>query len=322
MNGLSSVRAPFAVVQTNYDGADTVEEIKAEFDKMSEEPECQGRPVPVYSVSGTLGAINTELVYLYMLGGVPFILDPGIAVEGSGTDDAMLVNRSGKLVTSLYMSDNTHVYSIGYVDDPCDAYSYAVEFTRRQVPSEDTGIDPDLVNSYIGANPYSITHVGTIHRPGGTRFDVYAIGATESAMFRPDKDFIGGEPYNEDDHDGVAGRIEVLLCGGNPDIVCIGSVCSMDGWMFSVWVPNEAEYIECGKWILSQGDFPCDVLYVDEDELAQAYVMYEEKLRHDEMEADGIDTDEETDVPDFDYEEYYADLQEERDRGQEEASGI
>lgn len=73
MNGYSSVHPPFAVVQCNYDGADPVEELKDELDKMSDEPECQGRPVPIYYVSGTLGAISTEVIYMYMFGGVPLI---------------------------------------------------------------------------------------------------------------------------------------------------------------------------------------------------------------------------------------------------------
>lgn len=315
MNGYSSVHPPFAVVQCNYDGADPVEELKDELDKMSDEPECQGRPVPIYYVSGTLGAISTEVIYMYMFGGVPLILDPGIVVEGSGTDDAMMVNRSGRFVTEMFMHGNDHVFSIGYVDDPCDAYSYAVEYTRRQVPTKDTSLDADMVNSYLSANPYSMTHVGTIQRPGGTMFEVYAIGSTESAMFRPDKDFMGGEPDVENDRDGVRGRIEVLLCGGDPDIVCIGAICGLDGWLFNVWVPNEAEYIDCGTKMLAQNDIPHDVLYIDEDELAQAYLMYDEKLRHDEMEAEGIDTEEdETDVPNFDYEEYYSEEFEDRNK--------
>ena len=188
MNGYSSVHPPFAVVQCNYDGADPVEELKDELDKMSDEPECQGRPVPIYYISGTLGAISTEVIYMYMFGGVPLILDPGIVVEGSGTDDAMMVNRSGRFITEMFMHGNDHVFSIGYVDDPCDAYSYAVEYTKRQVPTKDTSLDADMVNSYLAANPYSMTHVGTIQRPGGTMFEVYAIGATESAMFRPGED--------------------------------------------------------------------------------------------------------------------------------------
>lgn len=314
MNGFSSVHPPYAVVQSDYDGADVVEEMMEELDRMSDEPECQGRPVPIYFVGGSIGAITTEVLYMYMFGGVPFILDPGIAVEGSGTEDAVMVNRSGKFITEMFMRDNGHVFSIGYVDDPCDAYSYAVEYTRRNVPSKDSGIDETLVNNYLTANPYSMTHVGTIQKPGGTVFDVYAIGATESAMFRPDKDFIGGEPDVENDKDGVGGRIEVLLCGGNPDIVCIGSICSIDGWMFNVWVPNEAGYIDCGSHMLTQGDIPRDVLFVDEDEIAQAYLMYDEKLRHDEMEAEGVDIEEnETDVPDFDYEEYYSEELENRE---------
>ena len=66
--------------------------------------------------------------------------------------------------------------------------------------------------------------------------------------------------------------------------------------------------------MVEQGDIPQDVLYIDEDELAQAYVMYLEKLRSDEAAADDeAEEEEETDVPDFDYEEYYAEIDVQRD---------
>lgn len=316
MNGLSSVSAPFAVVVSDYDGSDMVETMKDELDRMSDEPECQGRPIPVYAVSGMLGSIRTEVFYLYMLGGVPLILDPGVLVEGGDDDNADMVARSGRFIEAMYAANNTHVYSIGFVGSPDEAYSYAVEFTRHSVPSKDTGIDESIVNSYIGANPNSVTHVGTIQKPGGTRFDVYAVTETESAMFRPNKDFMGGEPDVEDWKEGERGPIEVILCGGNPDIVCVGGICSMDGWMFDVWVPNEVDYVDCAMHMVEQGDIPQDTLYVDEDELAQAYVMYLEKLRMDEAEADNeVESEEETDVPDFDYEEYYSEMDRDREEG-------
>ena len=317
MNGLSSVCAPFAVVQSNYDGADCIDEIMGELDRMSDDPACQGRPVPVYSVRGTIGFIEVDLVYLYMLGGVPLIMDPGIVLRSAENGQIDEIQTTGRLISGLFSRDNDRVFSIGYVDDPCDAYAYAVEFTRHNVPSPDTHLSADLVNSYIAANPDTMMRVGTIQNPGGTVFDVYAIGPTESAMFRPDKDFMGGEPYSENDIDGTRGKIEVLLCGGNPDIVCIGSVCSADGWVFNVWVPNERGYVDCGTHMIEQGDIPPDVLYVDSEELAQAYMMYDDKLRADEAEVNGDSLpseDDDTDVPDFDYEEYYSEEDDRREK--------
>lgn len=307
MNGFSSVYAPFAVLYSDYDGGNMLDEIKAEMDRISDDPECRGRPVPFYIMRGSVELVKTEVIFLYMLGGVPLILDPGIVASGADVRDAVVNNETGSFISDMYMENNDFVYSIGYVDDPCEAYAYAVDFTRKHVPSKDTGINPDLVNSYIAASPDSMNFVGTIQRMGGTRFDVYAISATESAMFRSDKDFIGGEPYDEDDADGRHGRVEVLLVGGNPDIVPIGAVASMDGWIFTVWVPNEAGFVECGLRMLAQGDIPVDVLYIDEVELEQAFDMYSQKLQDDAREADEKDIPEgNDDVPDFDYEEYYA----------------
>jgi hypothetical protein len=120
-------------------------------------------------------------------------------------------------------------------------------------------------------------------------------------------DFIGGEPDVEDDTEGQRGRYEVILVGGNPDIVPIGVITGLDGWMFTVWVPNEAGFVECGLRMLAQGDIPHDVMYVDEVELEQAFDMYSQKLQEDARVADEKDAPpEKDDVPDFDYDEYYA----------------
>jgi hypothetical protein len=312
-NGLGSICSRFAVLQSNYDGADCVEELAAEFDRMADDPECQGRPVPVYSMRGTVGNVEVDLVYFYMLGGVPLILDPGIVVKDFGNGRIEEIQTSGRFVTEMFSHNNDAVFSIGYVDDPCEAYAYAVEYTSRNVPSPDTGIDAGLVNSYLATHPDTMLHVGTIQKMGGTVFDVYAVGATESAMFRPDKDFMGGEPDVEDDKEN-RGKVEVLLCGGNPDIVCIGSVCGADGWMFRVWVPNERGYVDCGMHIIEQDDIPREALYVDSDELAQAFILYDEKLKYDELAEEGEtgEEEEESDVPDFDYEDYYEEEDRER----------
>jgi len=307
MNGSSSVYAPFAVLYSDYDGGNMLDEIKTEMDKISDEPDCKGRPVPFYIMRGSVELVKTEVVFLYMFGGVPLILDPGIVASGTDVSDAVVSNETGSFITDMYMQNNDFVFSIGYVDDPCEAYGYAVDYTKKHVPSKDSGIDAGLVNSYIAANPDSMDFVGTVQRMGGTRFDVYAISATESAMFRSDKDFIGGEPDVEDDTEGQRGRYEVILVGGNPDIVPIGVITGLDGWMFTVWVPNEAGFVECGLRMLAQGDIPHDVMYVDEVELEQAFDMYSQKLQEDARVADEKDAPpEKDDVPDFDYDEYYA----------------
>ncbi len=59
MNGLSSVRPPFAVVQADYDGVDQYMELMGELDKLGDDPECQGRPVPIYICGGSIGMITT-----------------------------------------------------------------------------------------------------------------------------------------------------------------------------------------------------------------------------------------------------------------------
>lgn len=285
-----------------------VTEVMGEMDKISDGPDVAGRPIPFYIMHSATGEVSIELVYLYMFGGVPFILDPGIVVSGTGMGDAVAVNRTGEFIKSMFMNDNDHAYSIGYVDSMLDAYDYAVKFTASNVPSEDTGIDQSLVTAYVSSHPDTLEKVGSIQRVGGTMFDVYAISSTESAMFRPNKDFMGGEPFQENDTDGIGGRFEVLLVGGNPDIVPVGTLTSMDGWMFTAWVPNEAKYIDCARWMFRQDDIPHDVLYVDELELEQAYYMLAEKIATELSEGDmgNDESGDETDVPDFDYEAYYS----------------
>ena len=301
-NGTSSVRNPFTVVVSDYDGADIVEEVMGEFSKESDEPECQGSPVPVYSVTGSLGAIHSECMFLYMIGGVPLIMVPSVAVIGTGKDDAKLAQDGGHLISSMYTRNNSHVYSIGYVDDPMHAYAHAVDFTSKQIPYPDSAIDAEMVNAYLADKAGSVNSVGTIFNPGGTRFDVYAFSESESMFIRPDKDFMGGEPYEESGP--VPGGYEVILVGGDPDVVCIGGFCTVDGCMFDVWVPNEKWYVECARNMMAQGDIPFDTLFIDYDAMYQAYDMFEEKLRADEEKADeSVEPD--TDVPDFDYDEYF-----------------
>lgn len=301
MNGLSSVYRTFSVLLSDYDGNDIVAELMEELDVMSDEEECQGRPVPVYIMTGTIGAIRTEMLFFYMLGGVPLILSPAFAVTGTGVGDAKMTLDGGRLLAAMYSRNNNFVYSVGYVDSPAEAYAAAVEYTRTNVPTPDPGIDRELVESYIAGKGGAMLPLGVIEKPGGTRLEVYAFDETESSMFRPDKDFMGGRPDEESGR--VRGKTEVILYGGNPDIVCVGGICSADGAFFDVWVPNEKGYIDCARHMIEQGDIPRDTLYIDEDDLAQAYVMYDDKLRSDEAKSD--EEDEDTDVPDFDYEEFY-----------------
>lgn len=302
MNGLSSVYRTFSVLLSDYDGNDIVAELMEELDRMADEDECQGRPVPVYIMTGAIGAIRTEMLFFYMLGGVPLIMVPAFAVTGTGIGDAGMTLDGSRFISAMYSRNNNLVYSVGYVDSPAQAFAAAVEYTRSNVPSPDSGLDRELVESYIAGKGGALLPLGVIQKPGGTRFEVYAFDETESSMFRPDKDFMGGHPDEESGR--VRGKTEVILYGGNPDIVCVGGFCSIDGAFFDVWVPNEKEYIDCATHMLEQGDIPRDTLYIDDDDLAQAFVMYDDKLRSDEVKADEEEA--ETDVPDFDYEEFYS----------------
>ena len=56
-----------------------------------------------------------------------------------------------------------------------------------------------------------------------------------SKTLRPYRDFTKEEdPFPEGN--------EVILVGGDPDIVRVGSQATPNGFMFDVWIPNDARY--------------------------------------------------------------------------------
>lgn len=295
--GLGGACEPFKIILSDFNGADIIEELKAEISDILDTGVADGSPVPVYIMTGVLGAIRVEVLILYIYGGVPFILDPYVGIEGGGLRDGTLVRGGSFVGAMLSVESNRMAFSLGYVDSPDQAYGYAVTYTRGNPLVKNTGISDNTVALYLSSNSGSVTRVGSIQKLGGSLFDVFAFNNTESALIRDDKDFIGGEP---DRQNGIRqGKYEVILFGGDPDIVQVGAHSSLYGDMFCVWVPNDARFIECAKNMLMQGDLPRDSAYVDYDDLADAYAMYASKLLEDERDADSAAEDD--DVPDFVY---------------------
>lgn len=300
--GLTACCEPFKIVLSDYDGEDIIEALKTEISDILDSGEYDGRPIPVYIMTGVLGAIRVEVLILYIFGGAPLMLDPSVAIEGGGTRDGHLVTGN-TFISRMYADNNSMVYSLGYVDSPSEAYEYAVKYTRTNPLVKNAGISDDTASLYISSNSESVQTVGKIQRLGGSVFDVYAFNNTESSLIRTDKDFIGGEPYEQN---GIhRGKYEVILYGGDPVIVPVGAICGAQGDFFRVWVPNDAGFIECTTSMLSYGDIPNESLYVDYDDLADAYAMYSAKLVSEEQEADANAESDAGDVPDFDYEEFY-----------------
>ena len=135
---------------------------------------------------------------------------------------------------------------------------------------------------------------GVVDEPGGRRFDVYTIDGTTSSVIRPNKDF-SGDPLvesglNKDDR-------EVILVGGNPDIVPIGSLCTHFGTLFRVWVPNDAAVLSIAKDELDDEHLPEDIFRLDEDNIADAYAPFyteAKKLDDDEKRIEDGEEPEET----------------------------
>lgn len=299
--GLSSVTPPFKIVLSDHDGADIIAEFKKEVNKMLEEDECKYRPVPCYITTGVLGNMRAEMVIVYIYAGIPFILAPLLCIEGYDATHAKMA-PGGYFISRMYEKDNTRAFSLGYVDKPSQVYKYAKEYTKKNPIIDSIDIDEKVINTYIVNNIKTVKSVGTIYRVGGSRFEVYGFDTDESRMIRTTKDFVGGNPYIEN---GIPeGKTEVILYGGNPDIVQLGDFCTKDGNIFGVWVPNGEKFVKKGSEILTKFILPNDIFVVDEDELAEVYAMagmYLEKLDA----AEDEEPEDESDVPDIEPEDIF-----------------
>ena len=168
-----------------------------------------------------------------------------------------------------------------------EEYVSQIEYMQKNpaIPSQD--ISFDLTKSFAANN--AMRYWGAIYRPGGYMYDIYTANRTVSRSIRPNKEF-GNDPLNEIDK--LPDGMEVLLMGGEPDVVPVGTLANPVGMLFDVWVPNHKRYYKSAMTLLSSGCVPNDIFYFDEDDLIENYAILMKAMHVLDEEANGPEEDE------------------------------
>ncbi len=279
--GLCSCFEQYSVVISDEDGEDVVQLFKDEIDGMMGNPELHYTPVPFYVTTGTIGNLHAEGLIVFLYAGIPFILSSAFAIDGSGISDAVVTKGGGQLVARVFGQNNRRVYSLGFIGSGDNVLEYAKKCLTSSPPIASPDIDEIVAEEHLVNNKLN-ERVGVISKDGGTRLEIYALDTDESRMIRANKDF-GDDPYKER---GIpSGMVEVVAYGGLPDIICIGSVCTMDGSIFDVWVPNAPGLTRVARSMYEDEVLPLDAFTLDVESVEECYAMFHNKLKSLEDEA-------------------------------------
>lgn len=291
--GLCSCFEQYSVVLTDEDGSDSTQEFINEVESMVANPELHYIPVPFYISTGSIGMLHTETMLVFVYAGIPFILVPPTSINGAGLSDAMYGSDGGRLISNIYGKNNRRVFSLGYIDETTKPLDYAVDYLKHNPPIASIDIDETVAERHIVHEKVN-ERIGVISRDGGTRLEIYTMDSVESRMIRNNKDFMGGQPYDET---GIpVGKTEVIAYGGMPEIIQIGCLCSMDGHNFDVWVPNVPRMTMLARDIFNDGILPIDVFTIDTSAMEECYAVYHSRLAELENEAIDREIQEETDT--------------------------
>ena len=271
------------VYMSDIDGTDLLEEFKVYVGKLKEENPDSCFPVKVFVNSGVYGMYaRTEMLIVMMYGGVPYILPIHRALDGIDEADAELVNRNNSIITRLFNQDSSHVVSLGQVGDDVNVNEYVLARAKSSPMFASNDIDISLVGMAISNG--TIVSMGSLYLPGGYLYDIYVIDGVTAKAIRPYRDFTADRV---DGTDGLAGGREVILVGGYPDVVCVGTQVSPDGYAYDVWVPNDARYYSRAKAAVSASMLPLLGVSVDDDEFEESYSMLLKMLAELDEEANG-----------------------------------
>lgn len=293
--GLSSCFEQYSVVISDEDGEDIAQLFKNEIDGMMGSPELYYTPVPFYVAMGTIGNIHAEMMIVFLYAGIPFILSSPFAIDGAGIGDATVTKEGGRLIARVFGQNNRRVYSLGFIGSGENPLEYAKNYLTHNPPIASPDIDESVAEEHI-VNAKVNERIGVISKDGGTRLEIYALDTDESRMIRGNKDF-GDDPYRER---GIpSGMVEVVAYGGLPDLISIGSLCSMDGSIFDVWVPNAPGLTRIAREIFNDGLLPHDIFTLDTDSVEECYAMFHSKLKEleDEAIAKEIEAEGDTETP-------------------------
>lgn len=299
---LTCCYAPYKVLLHDGGAGETGAEFKTLAIDIRNDSTANGKPVPVY-ISGTVDGINhTELVYVYMYGNTQLFLSSRYAIDGVNAEDSTIHGTGGRLVGKLYSDNNTHVYPLVRVQagEPLST-DVVMDLARKFISrsgslAESPAIDSVQANMYFTMNSDIVEPYGTIYRGGGTRLDIYVLDGASAAAIRTNKDY-GDDPVVER---GESNMSEIFAVGGIPEIVHIGQHAVLDGNVYDVWVPNDAEQYKLATQLIEDELIPHDIFMTDIDELCEAHAIYLSRLNLKEsLEADIERSRTEDDVPEL-----------------------
>ena len=203
--------------------------------------------------------------------------------EGIDEIDASFSPSIHRLITTLSNNDANHVISLGFVDQSVNVNEYVLEYAKKSPMFDSADIDANLVKMAIKNG--TISAMGSLYLPGGYLYDIYAIEPVLSRTLRPYRDFTQAQAELPQ------GR-EVILLGGDPEIVYVGAQYSQSGFLYDIWVPNDARYYNRAKKAVSDGILPLGQLVVDDDEYLESYAILIKILRELDEEVNGPADDE------------------------------
>jgi len=278
------------VYLSDIDGTDIVEQFKQYVQTLLNKYPDSSPPVKVFTASGVLGMYaRVEMTYVMVFGGIPYIFPVHRAISGIDEHDADFENSMNQVVTRLCNSDSNHVVSLGYVDSSVNVNDYVLDWSKKSPLLDAVDIDPSLVKMAIQDGKMS--PMGSLYLPGRYMYDIYVIDSVLAKAIRPYRDFTVADANIP-----TAGR-EVVLVGGDPDVVLAGVQPSPDGFVYEAWVPNSARYYGRAVETIRRTALPMGQFVVDDDEYLECYAMLLKMLRDIDEEVNG--TSQEADAPDM-----------------------
>lgn len=267
--GLTNVFPEYNIFLTDIDGADIMTEFMDEVTAIRNDRSKWYRPYSFYVATGMIGFVSAEVIVVYVAAGMPFIFTSTISVEGTDEYDGHIETAGEKLIGRLFDKDNSMIYSLGYVDSHTNVLRTAKSMLEKETLFADETIDPKLGNTLIQNN--NLRENGVLMSPGKYRYSVYALPPEISSAMRPDKDFMMSPTG---DFGGKPGMKEIVLCGGNPEIMPIGMFCNLGGNTFNVWIPNDINYYQRAVEYFNSDRLPRDVIDFELDNLLDAYALF------------------------------------------------
>lgn len=273
---------PF-VYLSDIDGSDIIEEFKTYIEHLTKKYPKFSPAVNIYINSGVYGMYaRTEMVTVMVYNGIPFIFPVHRILDGIDENDAQFYDRVNSIISKLYSINANQVASLGVVDDTVNVTEYVLQHSKKSPIFASSDIDASLVQMAIRNG--TITSLGSLYFPGGYLYDIYAIDPITSKAIRNYKDF-SKNPLDEvsDRADGK----EVILVGGDPDIVCVGDVVSFEGYVYDAWIPNDVRYYRNAVQAVESRSVQLVGVSVDDDEYLESYAFLLKMMTELEEEATG-----------------------------------